>query len=49
MLPDNTCYFLTFDFDDKNNDKKIKSDVLALVSVCDEYNVPLVLELGNAT
>lgn len=43
MLSDYTCYFLTFGFDDKNNDKKIKSDVLALVSVCDEYNVPLVL------
>ena len=48
LLADDTCYFLAFDFDDKNNDKDIKSEVLAFSSVCDDYDIPIVLEKSRS-
>lgn len=48
MLDDDTCYFITFDFDDKENNNNIKDDVLAFSSVCDKYNVPIALEKSRS-
>ena len=48
LLADDTCYFLAFDFDDKNNDKDIKSEVLAFSSVCDDYDIPIILEKSRS-
>lgn len=48
MLDDETCYFLAFDFDDKNDENNIKEDVLAFVSICDKYNVPISLEKSRS-
>lgn len=44
LLGNNTCYFLSLDFDDKIAKKDIKSDVLAFVSICDKYEVPIAIE-----
>lgn len=48
MMPDNTCYFLVFDFDDKQSINQIKDDVLAFAKVCDEYNVPISIERSRS-
>ena len=48
VLEDNTCYFLAFDFDNKQNDKNIANEVLAFVSICDLYNIPVVLEKSRS-
>ena len=48
MLPDETCYFLAFDFDDKNSINQIKDDVLAFAKVCDEYDVPIAIERSRS-
>ena len=48
LLEDNTCYFLAFDFDNKQNDKNIANEVLAFVSICDLYNIPVVLEKSRS-
>lgn len=48
MLPDETCYFLAFDFDDKNSINQIKDDVLAFAKVCDEYDVPIAIERSKS-
>ena len=48
LLADDTCYFLAFDFDDKNNDNDIKSEVLAFSSVCYDYDIPIVLEKSRS-
>lgn len=41
MLEDETCYFLTFNFDDKKNGNDIKGDVFAFASICDKYSMPI--------
>ena len=48
LLEDNTCYFLAFDFDNKKNDKSIANEVLAFVSICDLYNIPVALERSRS-
>lgn len=48
MMPDETCYFLAFDFDDKQSNNQIKDDVLAFVKVCGEYNVPIAIERSRS-
>lgn len=48
LLENDTCYFLSFDFDDKDSGKDIKSDVLAFASVCDKYEVPIAIERSRS-
>ena len=48
ILEDNSCYFLAFDFDDKKNEVDIKEDVLAFLSVCEEYNIPISVERSRS-
>lgn len=48
MLDDETCYFLAFDFDDKNDEGNIKEDVLAFASICDKYGVPIAIEKSRS-
>ena len=48
LLSNDTCYLLVFDFDDKNNEKQIESEVLAFVTVCDKYSIPIVLEKSRS-
>lgn len=47
LLPDESCYFLVFDFENSND---LKGDVLAFSKICDDYNIPIAIEknrLGN--
>ncbi|SEC44196.1 DEAD/DEAH box helicase [Paenibacillus sp. GP183] len=44
MLPDETCRFLAIDFDKRN----WKEDALAVVNVCNEFNVPAALERSRS-
>lgn len=48
LLENDTCFFLSLDFDDKDSKKDIKSDVLAFASVCDKYEVPIVIERSRS-
>ena len=48
MLDDETCYFLTFDFDNKNVENNIKEDVLAFASACDKYDIPMAIERSRS-
>ena len=48
LLPDDTCYFLALDFDNKNSDNDIKEEVLAFLNICDEYKIPAVLERSRS-
>lgn len=48
LLDDDTCYFLAFDFDNKNNDLNVKDDVLAFASICDKYDVPVAIERSRS-
>lgn len=48
MLEDETCYFLAFDFDDKENELNIKEDVLAFASVCEQYEIPIGIEKSRS-
>lgn len=48
LLEDDTCFFLSLDFDDKDSKKDIKSDVLAFVSVCNKYEVPIAIERSRS-
>lgn len=48
MMPDETCYFLAFDFDDKQANNQIKDDVLAFAKVCDDYNIPISIERSRS-
>ncbi len=48
LLEDDTCYFLTLDFDNKNTDNDIKNDVLAFASICDEYGIPIAIERSRS-
>lgn len=45
---DNTCHFLCADFDDKNCEHGYKSDVLAFVAVCDDWDVPCHIERSRS-
>ncbi len=48
LLENDTCFFLSLDFDNKENNNDIKSEVLAFASVCDKYNVPIALEKSRS-
>lgn len=48
MLPDETCYFLALDFDNKNDNVQIKDDVLAFAKVCDDYDIPVAIERSRS-
>lgn len=48
LLENDTCYFLSLDFDNKNTDKDIKSEVLAFVSICDKYAIPVAIERSRS-
>ena len=48
LLEDNACYFLAFDFDNKQNNKNIANEVLAFAHTCDLYNIPIVLEKSRS-
>lgn len=48
MMPDETCYFLALDFDDKQTNNQIKDDVLAFIKICDNYNVPIAIERSRS-
>ena len=48
ILDDNTCHFLCADFDDKNCEHGYQNDVLAYVSVCDDWNIPCSIERSRS-
>lgn len=48
ILPDNTCYFLCCDFDDKSCEHGYQDDVRAYVSVCDDWNIPAYIERSRS-
>ena len=48
LLENDTCFFLSLDFDDKDSKKDIKSDVLTFASVCDKYEVPIAIERSRS-
>lgn len=48
LLENDTCYFLSLDFDNKNTNNDIKSDVLAFASICDEYEIPIAIERSRS-
>ena len=48
LLENDTCYFLSLDFDNKNSNHDIKSDVIAFASVCDEYEIPIAIERSRS-
>ncbi len=48
LLENDTCYFLSLDFDNKDTKKDIKSEVLAFASVCDKYEVPIAIERSRS-
>ncbi len=48
LLEDDTCYFLAFDFDNKNNELNVKDDVLAFLSICDKYEIHAALEKSRS-
>lgn len=48
ITPDNKCFFLCADFDDKSCTHEYKDDVLAFVSVCQDWNVPYNIERSRS-
>lgn len=48
ITPDNKCFFLCVDFDDKSCTHEYKDDVLAFVSVCQDWNVPYNIERSRS-
>ncbi len=48
LLENDTCYFLSLDFDNKNTNNDIKNDVLAFASICDEYKIPIAIERSRS-
>jgi superfamily II DNA or RNA helicase len=48
ILKDNTCYFLCADFDDKSCEHGYKEDVIAFVSVCEEWHIPVAIERSRS-
>ena len=48
LLENDTCYFLSLDFDNKDTNNDIKSDVLAFASICDEYEIPIAIERSRS-
>lgn len=48
ILPDNTCFFLCCDFDDKSCVHGYQDDVRAYVSVCRDWNIPAYVERSRS-
>lgn len=48
LLENDTCYFLSLDFDNKNTNNDIKSDVLAFTNICDKYEIPIAIERSRS-
>ena len=48
LLENDTCYFLSLDFDNKNTNNDIKSDVLAFANICDKYKIPIAIERSRS-
>lgn len=48
LLENDTCYFLVLDFDNKNTNNDIKSDVLAFANICDKYEIPIAIERSRS-
>lgn len=48
ILPDNTCFFLCCDFDDKSCEHRYQDDVRAYVSVCRDWNIPAYVERSRS-
>lgn len=48
MLPDNTCYFLCVDFDDKSCEHGYKDDVSAFVRVCRDWATVCAVERSRS-
>ena len=48
ILPDNTCYFLCCDFDDKNCEHSYQDDVRTYVSVCRDWDIPAYVERSRS-
>ncbi len=48
ILPDNTCFFLCCDFDDKSCEHGYQDDVRAYVSVCRDWNIPAYVERSRS-
>jgi superfamily II DNA or RNA helicase len=48
ILEDNSCYFLCADFDDKSCEHGYTEDVIAFVSVCDEWHIPTAIERSRS-
>ncbi|MCM1332240.1 MAG: DEAD/DEAH box helicase family protein, partial [Bacteroides sp.] len=48
IMPDNTCYFLCCDFDDKSCVHGYQDDVRAYVSVCRDWNIPAYIERSRS-
>ncbi|WP_300805316.1 DEAD/DEAH box helicase family protein [uncultured Duncaniella sp.] len=47
-MPDNMCFFLCCDFDDKSCEHGYQDDVRAYVSVCRDWNIPAYVERSRS-
>lgn len=48
ILPDNTCFFLCCDFDDKSCEHGYQDDVRAYISVCRDWNILAYVERSRS-
>lgn len=48
ILPDNTCYFLCCDFDDKNSEHGYQDEVRAYIDVCEDWGIPAYVERSRS-
>lgn len=48
LLDDDTCYFLAFDFDNKNTNENIEKEVINFINTCNIYNVPIYIERSRS-
>lgn len=48
LLDDDCCYFLAFDFDNKNSDGDITKEVSNFVDTCSKYNIPINIERSRS-
>ena len=48
IMPDNTCFFLCCDFDDKSCVHGYQDDVRAYVSVCRDWDIPAYVERSRS-
>lgn len=48
ILPDNKCFFLCTDFDDKNCSNGYKDDVLAFTQICKSWDIPYCIERSRS-